>query len=265
MRAQIWRLIFFLFLPILLPASPAVAIPTDSGLSNLVRPQDQPFQDALNSLIQGRLDEADRKFEQILKSNPRDVYAILGRAQIALERQKTAEAEKNVRAALAIDPNAPVAHNMLGIIRLSQKNNAQAKAQFQKAIQLNPKFWAPRMNLAAIYLAEKKPDLAIQEYRSVLKSVPGLSTANSGLADAYLAKGARAEAIKVLQTWRGIDPKDPLAPDALGLIYFSQKDYGMALNEFDAALRINPKFFPAIKDGVAIASQFDVRIPISVQ
>ncbi|MEH6625015.1 MAG: tetratricopeptide repeat protein [Motiliproteus sp.] len=55
------------------------------------------------------------------------------------------------------------------------------------------------------------------------------------------------KSIAVLQQWKNNAPNNPEAPHTMGLTYASKQRYSQALAEFDAALKINPKFIIATK------------------
>ena len=56
-----------------------------------------------------------------------------------------------------------------------------------------------------------------------------------------------------------------IAPDGTVVVTLAQPTPDPRLNQILLATLKEWKFFPAMKDGIAIASEFDVRIPISVQ
>lgn len=226
-------------------------------------PADPAFQEAVARLVEGRTGAADEAFKRILQSNPKHVYALLGRANIALKEDRVAEAEKLVGEAMAINANAPEAHNMLGMVRVRQNRQSEAVAEFKKAIALEPRFFTPRLHLAAIYRAQKQNTLAVEEYQAVIKVAPSLNLGYLELADYYLAAGSTKDAMAVLQKWKDTDPANPEAPNAMGLAYASQKQYDKALGEFDAALKISPKFTQATKNKAdAYALKGDVKAAV---
>ena len=56
-----------------------------------------------------------------------------------------------------------------------------------------------------------------------------------------------------------------VAPDGAVEVALAQPTPNPRLNQILLDVLRQWKFFPAMKDGIAIASEFDVRIPISVQ
>ena len=61
------------------------------------------------------------------------------------------------------------------------------------------------------------------------------------------------------------DPTFKVAPDGTVEVTLAQPTPNPRLNQILLNVLKEWRFFPAMKDGIAINSEFDVRIPISVQ
>lgn len=77
-----------------------------------------------------------------LKPNDAQGHLLLGRTYLTLE---TVEAEREFRAALALDPRLPMAHQDLGFAEMNLGRRESARDEFLKEIEVNP-------NLASSYL-----------------------------------------------------------------------------------------------------------------
>lgn len=133
---------------------------------------------------------------------------------------------------ITIDGKYPLNYVGLGTTKYIDKNKAGAKADFEQAITLSKRKNADvlhKIGEAYIYYADKDPNAAIE----VLEADP-----------AKKFKGAKALA-----------PQNPEIPITLGDAYLERNDInkndgGKAKDNYDEAVRINPKFAKAyIKQG----------------
>ncbi len=78
--------------------------------------------------------------KDFIRLQPRDArgYLLLGRAY--LNRSLTLEAMPEIRKALALDPQLPLAHHDLGLAPMTLCKNAEALGEFRQEIQVNPSF-----------------------------------------------------------------------------------------------------------------------------
>jgi len=86
-----------------------------------------------------------------------------------------AEAIKELKAILAIAPDLPEAHLLLGVAYRAQGNPdlmGEAVAELRQALALNPEFTQARMILARIYLDMARASRARDELQIALEKVP---------------------------------------------------------------------------------------------
>jgi tetratricopeptide (TPR) repeat protein len=81
---------------------------------------------------------ADDAFKEALALKPRDVGAMLGRANVLIELQQYAEAERLVRAALAQQSKNQRAYLLLGDVLWVQGKDKQAKAAYARCVEIDP-------------------------------------------------------------------------------------------------------------------------------
>jgi tetratricopeptide (TPR) repeat protein len=75
-------------------------------------------------LSEGRLDQADRLFEQVAEADPRNAIAVAGLARVALERGDEPGALAIARRALEIDPDEAAARRL--VVRLEEVATTRA-------------------------------------------------------------------------------------------------------------------------------------------
>ena len=184
-----------------------VARPANSDvISGPTSPGAKAMSEALELLKQGKLKEADARFAELLRQDPGYITAQLGRARIALDSGATADAERMVRATLAAKPNAPEAHNMLGILLLAQKRPADARHEFEEALRLQPTYITPRAHLAAMARAGNEWAVAEAQFRELIRLAPRDPFGHVGLAELRIARQGVDAGLAVLEEWKRSRP-----------------------------------------------------------
>jgi tetratricopeptide (TPR) repeat protein len=82
----------------------------------------------------GRLDQAERLFEQVAEADPRNAIAVVGLARVALERGDAAAALALARRALEIDPDEAAARRIVAQLEaLAAQAAAPAETETEAA------------------------------------------------------------------------------------------------------------------------------------
>lgn len=145
-----------------------------------------------------RYEEAEAKYQEVLRVDENNVYTLGNLAAIQLERNRHAEAEANLAKALRLDPDDAFNLSLWGILKirqdkfdealdalsrsakldpknaetqnhlgivLSQKGNREAaEAALRKALQLNPNYASAHHNLAVVYATQNPPFISLARY-----------------------------------------------------------------------------------------------------
>ena len=126
----------------------------------------------------GKFAEADDHFARALKLDPQNPDLLCDRGYSFYLRDQKDEAEKALRAALALAPDHARSHTNLGLIRAAQGDSTGALAEFSRA-GTDPA--DARANLAlALALAGKVQD-ARDQYALALQAKPKSTAAAEGL------------------------------------------------------------------------------------
>jgi Flp pilus assembly protein TadD len=117
-----------------------------------------------------------------------DVVQIFEQVASMIRDNRLAAAEKELTNVLRVQPNLPVALNLMGSVRAKQGRLVEAETLFLRAVQNDKSYTGARMNLVYLYLLKRAPDKAIPQLIEVLTLEPENVEARVILGDAYLAK-----------------------------------------------------------------------------
>ncbi|HOX03485.1 MAG TPA: tetratricopeptide repeat protein [Candidatus Paceibacterota bacterium] len=154
--------------------------------------------DALRAFRAGRFQEAEDRFQQILRMDENNPFVLGNLATIQIQLEKLAEAQTHLQKALQIDPNDPfnltqwghlkflqenydealdalsrsatldpensMTQNYLGIVLASKGQREAAETAFRKSVQISPNNADAHANLAYIYATQKPPFVALARY-----------------------------------------------------------------------------------------------------
>jgi Flp pilus assembly protein TadD len=153
--------------PVVAAPAPAAAAPVQAEPEVPVDARAQAaFDTARRAMRAGRNDEAERQLKALAASNPElgGVHANLG----LLYRQagKLPEAVAAMEKAVQASPKQAVFHNQLGITYRQKGEFAKARDAYEKAIALDAAYPSPVLNLGILndlYLQDRKRALALYD------------------------------------------------------------------------------------------------------
>ncbi len=147
----------------------------------------------------GKLDQAEKIYQQILQDDPHNVDALRMTAMAAATRQRYDDAERLLRRAVELAPDFLTAVIDLGRILKEQNRFEEAIECFKKAIDVNPANPHTHFLLASVYAPAGLNQAAAEEYQRTLELSPRHPGALLGLGNALKTIGRQEEAIKAYQ------------------------------------------------------------------
>lgn len=163
---------------------------------------------------EGRIEEAEQLYRQVLSNNPRNVDALRMLAMVAATAKRYDDAERLLRKAVGIAPDFLTAAVDLGRVLKEQDRFEEAIDCFKNAIAINPNNSHTHFLLASAYSPAGLNREAAREYRRALELAPEHPGALLGLGNALKTIGKQDEAIKAYQDCIRVRPDN-------GEIYWS--------------------------------------------
>ena len=136
------------------------------------RPKESLFAQAHAHHCAGRMDDAARLYEKLLKAQPANADALHLLGVIAMQRRDFARARKLISAALIQHPDHPNLLNSLGETLRQAGLYPEAEPLLRRALQLAPGNADALNNLGALLTATGRPGEAVSCFESALLSRP---------------------------------------------------------------------------------------------
>lgn len=188
---------------------------TRKRLARAVKEAPQPSQLSVAFLInlfqKGDLAALDTQLHELLQTHP--LSPALWGLQGALEKTRgnRTEALRAFRFAAMLGPEAPTAHNNLGLALQDSTQLEAAIACFQRAIRLKPDYFEAFRNLGLAQKSAGQTDSAIASYREAIKIKPDYADGHYSLGNALSSLNRFDEAIGSFQTALSLRPDFTLA------------------------------------------------------
>lgn len=175
----------------------------------VLAPQDCPvLGQRAEALARARkLAEADAQVKKALAANPNDRYAAYARAHLLYVRGELDAARKALQVAVGRGRGV-VAHLLTGLIAFKQRRLPAALAAFEAMRKLEPNDASAHYNLALVHHQQNHYRLAREGYLAALRLHPGLVDARYNLVLLTHNAGASDEAKHHLRKLGKLVPKD---------------------------------------------------------
>lgn len=142
---------------------------------------------------------------------------------------------------------------------LQQGDPKHAEELYARAAKLDPKDVRSRTALALVQVGKGKAEEGIAQLRALAASDPGVS-ADLALIGAFTQRQDAEQALKAVDALEKKMPGKATAPNLRGRIELARGDKVKARQAFEAALKVDPAFFPAVSALAALdmdAKQYD--------
>jgi tetratricopeptide (TPR) repeat protein len=197
---------------------------------------------ALLDLEEGKIGEAERRFNIALSLDPRYAESQSNLGVLYGRAGKNKQAEEMFRRAIENDPGHAQAYLNLGLILASQDRFAEAEAAIQNALRIAPKHVPALTAIGIVEVRLGHRDLAMESFRKIIALDPGSSEAHLNLGIA-LADGFDLEAALVeFSESARLAPNSPMARYNQGRSLFDLRRNDESKAELEAAVHLKPDY-----------------------
>jgi protein O-GlcNAc transferase len=198
------------------------------------------LQQAVRCHQQGRLDEAERLYRQVLLARPGNFDALNCLGLLKFQTGDLASAVDLLSKASAADPASIDTLNSLGAAFFRLKREAEGIAAFNRALSLDARNVQTLYNFGRALQDLKRHEEALAYYERAIAAQPGFLPAvyNRGL---VLRELKRYEAsLKCFDQVLAVQPQNVDALNNRGLVLHSLRRFGDAMAAFSRAIQLSP-------------------------
>jgi predicted O-linked N-acetylglucosamine transferase (SPINDLY family) len=203
------------------------------------------FQQAASFQAQGRLWEAERLFELVLKADDRHFESLYRLGLIRLQQRRFGDAEHLFRRAVEVDKSSADAHQFLGFALTGLARLEEAIRSYQKAIALRPRFAEAYNNLGYALQVLGRLDEAIAQYEKAIAIRPDYHEAHNNLGNVLHLLNRSEEAIACYRKALEIKPDYAEADWNLGTAFRAIGRLEEAIAHYEKAIAIRPDYHEA--------------------
>lgn len=207
--------------------------------------------ESLNAMNEGvvfaaqkRYLDAVEKLQQAAAMDPTNDQAYWNLAIVHMEMQRFDAARDDLRRAIDINGQVAGYHEKLGTVLMELQDWDAAQQSFEHAIEIDPNLFKAYFKLGQILERQDNPQDALRRYTEAVQHGPRFIEGYRALGRLYADLGYAGEAVQVLQS--GLQVAIPGTQDEaelhhlLGTVFQQQRNYDGAVQEFQAALAVDP-------------------------
>lgn len=190
------------------------------------------------------------KLQSAAAIDPTNDQAYWNLAIVHMEMQRFDAARDDLQRAIDINPNSAGYHEKLGTVLMELEQWPQAREAFERAVSLDENLFKAYYKLGQIHERQDEPQQALERYTEAVRRGPRFIEGYRSLGRMYADLAYLGEAVQVLQA--GLQVAIPGTEDEaelhhlLGTVYQQQRNYDGAVEQFRAALEIEPAMREAL-------------------
>ncbi|MGA2442359.1 MAG: tetratricopeptide repeat protein [Tepidisphaeraceae bacterium] len=204
----------------------------------------------------GRFAEAERQYRQVLALQPDNADALHLLGVLCSQQGREDVAADLIRRAIARDPGQPIYHGNLGLALSRLGRLDEAIRCFEKALALGSRDPNVLNNYADSLRKAGKPDRALPIFHQAIAIDPRLAEAHNNLGIALADLGRIDEAVASYRQAIRLNPRFAEARNNLGNALLKKRLFDEAIVEFEQALAARPDYPEAMMNlGAALKAR----------
>ena len=195
-------------------------------------------------LEQFKYKEAADAFKRALQLDPKSALARINLGIALYNVPDLVGAQREMQAAIALNPASPQPHYILGLIAKTQNRPDDAVAAFQRVLKIDAADVGTNINLGQLYAQQRKYAEAISVLRTALAAEPYNATALYNLGTSLMRSGQRDEGQNVIKQFQELRQRG--SGSTIGTNYLEQGRYAEAIVSTGAEPELVDRAIPAV-------------------
>jgi Tfp pilus assembly protein PilF len=205
-------------------------------------------------LEQFKYKEGADQFRRALEIDPKLTLARINLSIALYNVPDLVGAKREAQSAIAVAPDAPQPHYILGLIAKQENRPEEAAVAFQHVLKIDPNDVGANVNLGQLLSQQKKYPEAIADFRTALAVEPYSGTALYNLGTALMRANQRDEGQRVMAKFQELRQRG--SGTTLGNNYLEQGRYAEAVASTGAEPELVDRTTPSVSFTDATASFF---------
>jgi tetratricopeptide (TPR) repeat protein len=191
-------------------------------------------------------DKAFADYSKAIELNPSNPHAWHGRSRVYQQKKQWDKALADCSKAIELDPDYSHHWHRRADVYWAMAQWDQALADLSKAVELNPNHAGHWHRRADVYSNMQQWDNAIADYSKAIELVPDAWWIWERRFKAYVQLGQQDKGLADYAKLIELKPRDPKVRVERGDCYYDHvKDYAKALQDYSAAIELDPNFTEA--------------------
>ncbi len=195
-------------------------------------------------LEQFKYKEATDAFKRALQLDPKLGLARINLGIALYNLPDLPGAQREEQTAIALTPDAPQPHYIVGLIAKTQNRQADAIAAFERVLKIDPNDVGANVNLGQLFMQLRKFPEAVAVLRKALAVEPYNATALYNLGTSLIRSGDRTEGQIVIKRFQELRQRG--SGSTLGTNYLEQGRYAEAVASTGAESELVDRATPAV-------------------
>src|SRR3990172_2689852 len=200
------------------------------------------FNQGLENLKEGKLDDALGNFEKTLEINPKSVQALINISVIYISQGNFDKANEILLKAININPNYPETYLNLGVVYREIGKTEKAISIYKRVLKIKPDYAEVLGNLGACYRDEGNLEKALFYFKKAVKLNSTIADFLYNIGNIYGELGKNNLSLKYYHKAIDINPNFFNAYYNLGVNYQDSGKLDKAAEMYMNVLKINPFF-----------------------
>lgn len=216
-----------------------------SGAQTLSLSVKRTLQEAVGHHREGRLQEAEQLYQQILQENPTHSDALHLLGLVAYQSLEYSRAQDLIRQAIQQDSAKSLYHYNLGLACEKAGQLNEAVQAYQRALQLKADYVEAQSNLGNVYRELGDLGAAVVAFERAIALKPDSAGAYNNLGVVFKEQHDLDRAMDSYQQALRLNPRNAESYYNLGKVYIERRHWKDAAIEFRKAIDINPGYAKA--------------------